>query len=100
MNYHPKYKTCEELLVANGFVPATKGMGWERIKPEYMEGNRLHASTYHGYISVHYDVLGGPNGHQGKSYHKQVRRCMREFEALDKPWWHYSNLATLLYGEK
>lgn len=100
MNYYPKHKTCDELLILNGFTPE-KTKGWEKILPNSPTGNRLHAFTHHGFIQIHYDVMGGPNGHQGKSYHKQAQKCIEEIETLDTSKWTLSNIInSLLYGKE
>lgn len=84
MNYYPKYKTSEELLIIRGFTRnGTASMGWERTIKKNKEGwVRLHAMTHHGYINMHADRQEGDK-HKGYQRANAVVSEMTKIERLD-----------------
>lgn len=97
MRYFPRFKTCEEIIVAAGFTHTGPGMGWEKTREQIIGENwmephhgkktaRLHALIHYGHINIHLDKskkVSGVDVHKIETTHLLIQYQMRQFKQLD-----------------
>lgn len=103
MRYFPRFKTCEEIIIAAGFTHTGPGMGWEKTREQiisegWMEAHhgrkvaRLHVLIHYGHINLHLDKnkkVSGVNVHKIETHHLLIQQQIRQFMQLD---WHELSL--------